>query len=307
MGEAVDLWIQILIAVMLLFVMTSMGLELSLADFRRVGQYPKAAGVGLIGQMIALPLVGIAYAHLMDLSPALAVGVVIITACPGGAPSNIFAYLAGANIPLSISLTAISSVLTVVTIPLWVNLGTRIFMGEGVDVQLPFARTFGQLLAVSILPISIGMLIRARKPEMAERIRPRLKPIVAVGFALATGLIVAAQWEVLVRDFAVAVTSAVVLVIIAIALAYALSRLARLDGPDSFTISIEVGLQNGVLATLIVTNLLQRPELLIFPGTYVLMSIFPVALWTLIYRTFANASSRSEDSLERAKAPHPGA
>jgi BASS family bile acid:Na+ symporter len=294
MGEFVDLWIRILVPVMLLFVMTSMGLELSLADFRRVAQYPKATAVGLVGQMMVLPLLGFAFASLLNLSPPLAVGVVIITACPGGAPSNIFAYLAGANIPLSVTMTALSSVLTVITIPLWVNLGLETFIGEAADLRLPFARTFGQLFAVSILPVSIGMVIRARYPDWATKMRPKLKPIVVVGFVVATALIVIAQWEVLVRDFAVAVRSALALVVLAIVIAFAMARAVRLDNRDSFTISIEVGLQNGALATMIITNLLQRPELLIFPGAYALLAIFPVGLWTLGFRSLAGTGPALE-------------
>jgi BASS family bile acid:Na+ symporter len=288
------LWIQLAVPVLLLVIMTSMGLELTPADFRRVVEMPRPVVVGLVGQLVLLPCLGIGLAEFAELSPELAVGVVIITACPGGAPSNIFSYLAGANIALSVTLTAFSSVATLFTIPLWVNFGLSHFMGDGQAFALPFGQTLGQLFVIAILPVGLGMLIRWRSPEKADRLRPRLRRAMAFLFAAAVALIVGTQWEVLRRDISVAIPASVALAIIALVVAFASSRATGLDRRDAFTVSIEVGLQNGALASMIAINLLERPDLVVFPGAYALLAFVPVALWTLAYRTVSARSGSSE-------------
>jgi len=284
MAPAGELWIQITVPLLLIVIMASMGLELALADFRRVVTMPKPVLVGLTGQLIGLPILGLAFAEWSGFPPALAVGVVIITACPGGAPSNIFTYLAGANIALSVSLTALSSVLTPITIPLWVNAGLERFQHDGADIRLPIAETFVQLVVLTLVPVGVGMLVRARRPELADRLRPGLRRIMAVLFLVAVALIVSLQWEVLVRDMTVAAPGALVLVILALGLAFFVATISGLERRDAFTISVEVGLQNGALGTMIAVNLLDRPDLVIFPGAYALLAFIPVGLWTISYR-----------------------
>ena len=286
-----DLWLQITVAVALILIMLSMGLELGIDDFRRIWSIPRPALVGLASQLLLLPCLGFAFARFSGLPPELAVGVVIITACPGGAPSNIFTYIAGANVALSVTLTAVSSMITIVTIPLWVNLGLEIFLGEHEELHLPALQTSARLLVITIIPVTLGMAVRARFGERVEPWRPRIKRVMTVLFFLAATVIVGQQWDVLKRDFVVAAGSALSLVLIALAVAFVVTRLFRLDRRDAFTISVEVGLQNGALATLIVVNLLERGELLIFPGAYAVLAMLPVALWTLLYRARSTISS----------------
>jgi BASS family bile acid:Na+ symporter len=277
-------WLQLVVPLLLIIIMISMGLELSVTDFTRIARMPRSVLVGLAGQLVLLPLLGLAFAGMTSMRPELAAGVVIITACPGGAPSNIFTYLAGANIALSITLTAVSSVLTIVTLPLWVSLGLELFVGDDAQVRLPLLPTIGQLMLITLLPVAAGMLLRARRPELTERWRPRVKQMMAVVLVAATSLIVWSQWEHISRDFAECARESLSLVVIALLCAYGFAKLMGLDGRDSFTISVEVGLQNGALAALIITNLLQRPDLLVLPGTYALLAFAPVAAWTFAYR-----------------------
>lgn len=277
-------WIQILVPTAILSIMTSMGLELTLDDFQRIMREPKAVTIGLVLQIVMLPLLGITFALLLGLRPELAIGVVIITACPGGAPSNVFSYLADANIALSITLTAMSSVITVVTIPLWINFGLRLFDGPQSDLRLPLLLTFAQLMGMTVIPVGLGMLIRARRPEHAERLRPHLKRAMAILFVGALVLILADQWETMLRDMPVAAPGATALVTLAITIGFVFAKLFGLDRRDAFTVSIEVGLQNGALATMIAVNLLKRPELVIFPGSYALLAFAPIGLWTIAYR-----------------------
>jgi BASS family bile acid:Na+ symporter len=281
-------WYDLLVPVALLGIMICMGMELVLADFKRVLEMPRATLVGLFGQMVILPTAGVAFAHWPGFSPEVAVGVVIITACPGGVTSNVFSYLARANIALSVTLTSISSILCFVTIPLWINLGIDLFAADiGVGpsaLRLPVGRTIVQLFVVTLLPVAIGMGIRARWTDFSDRVRVPLRRSMVIVMGAAIVSIVATEWETLAGDLETSAGAALVLVTGMLGLAFALARASRLDERDAFTISIEVGLQNGALATMIVLSLLARPELVVFPGTYVVLSLFPVAAWALIMR-----------------------
>lgn len=281
-------WYELAVPVILLLIMICMGMELVLADFRRVIKMPRATIVGLFGQMILLPATGIVLAHWPGLATEIVLGIVIITACPGGAPSNIFSYLARANIALSVTLTSLSSVLCFATIPLWINLGIELFGGGseagGAPVRLPLGRSIVQLFVVTLLPVAIGMGIRSRWPALADRIRVPLRRSMALLMAAAIVIIVASEWENVVDNLETSAGSALLLVSAMLGAAYALARSSGLDERDAFTISIEVGLQNAALATMIVVNLLGRPELLIFPGTYAVVSFVPVSAWTLAMR-----------------------
>ena len=281
-------WLDVAVPSILLVIMVCIGMELALADFRRVMEMPRAAVVGLLGQMLVLPATGLAFAHWPGFPSEIAIGIVIIAACPGGATSNIFSYLARANIALSITLTSLSSVLCFATIPLWINLAADLFGADmatgGAQLRLPLGATAAQLFVVTLLPVTIGMGIRARWPDWSERVRVPLRRSMAILMAVSILIIVGNEWESVVANLESAAGAALILVSGMLALAYAMALLARLDARDAFTISIEVGLQNGALATMIVVSILGRDELIVFPGTYAVLSFLPVSAWTLAMR-----------------------
>ena len=277
-------WWDLAVPVILLVIMVSMGMELALADFRRVLAMPRAAGVGFLGQMLLLPAVGLGFAHWPGFTPEIAIGIVIITACPGGATSNVFSYLARANLALSVTLTALSCAVCFATIPLWVDLAlARFGAGDG-PASLPLAATAARLFLVTLLPVAVGMGIRARWPGWAQRVRTPVRRSMAVLMGVALVAILASEWEAVVRDLETSAVAATSLVRGMLAAAWTLARASRLGPRDAFTISIEVGLQNGALATMIVVSLLERPELLVFPGAYAVLSFLPVTAWTLAMR-----------------------
>ena len=281
-----DAW-ALAVPVLLLVIMACMGMELQWADFRRVREVPRAALVGLLGQMVALPLVGLAISSWPGLSPTIAVGVLLLTACPGGSTSNIFSYLAGANVALSVTLTALSSTLCFFTIPFWLRVavdrfGTSLELGP--PGGLPVVPMIAQLFVVTLLPIAIGMAVRASWPEWSERVRLPLRRAATGLMAGAIVLIVGSEWSSVLEHFRSAAGLALTLVITTLASGYLASRAAGLELRDAFTLSIEIGLQNGALATMIIVSLLGQRELIVFPGTYAVLSLVPVALWTLWMR-----------------------
>lgn len=283
---------DVAVPLILLVIMVSMGMELSLDDFRRVVEMPRATAVGLAGQMGLLPLSALAFAHWPGFEPSIAMGIVIVAACPGGATSNLFSYLARANVALSVTLTTLSSTLCFVTIPFWIGLGLRLFLdpqggtSEGglAPIDLPAGRMVVQLFVLTLLPVAIGMGIRARFPEASDRVRVPLRRAMTALMAVALAFILAREWASVARDLREASAAALVLVTGMLGASWALARACRLDDRDAFTVSIEVGLQNGALATTVVVALLGRPELVVFPGAYAVLSFGPVVAWTWAMR-----------------------
>ena len=151
------------IPISIFLIMMGMGLSLVTNDFKRVVKYPKAVAIGLTNQLLFLPLVGFALATFMSLEPEYAVGVMLLVLCPGGTTSNLFTYLAKGDVALSVTMTAIASVITVFTIPIVLSFSLVYFMGAGSEFQLPVAKTMISLIALTILPVSIGMLIKRYK------------------------------------------------------------------------------------------------------------------------------------------------
>ncbi|MEB3289011.1 MAG: bile acid:sodium symporter family protein [Leptolyngbya sp.] len=254
-------------------VMVGMGLGLRVGDFKRVVVYPKPVMVGLVAQLVMLPLLGFLLATVLPLRPELAVGMVLLTACPGGPTSNLITYLARGNVALSISLTALSSGITVFTIPLVINLATGRFLGEAATLQLPFLTTVLQIAVITIIPVGLGMLVNHYRPRTAAQIERGVKwiSLFLLGVIIA-GLLIQQRASVL--DFFVQVGGLMLLLnLAAMGLGYGLARGAGLDDPSRTAITVEVGLQNGTLAIALASSplFLNQPALAIPAAIYSLL------------------------------------
>src|SRR5688500_10092662 len=150
-------------------IMLGMGLGLVLDDFRRVGRHPKAAVIALLCQLVLLPVICFGLVVAFGLVPELAVGMMLLAASPGGTTANLYSHLFGANVALNITLTAINSVLAVVTLPIVVNVSAGYFLTDGASLGLQFDKVL-QVFAIVLIPVAIGMLIRSRAPGLAERL-----------------------------------------------------------------------------------------------------------------------------------------
>lgn len=254
-------------------VMLGMGLGLTLEDFTRVLVYPKAIVIGLLAQLVMLPILGFVLASLFPLSPELAVGVVILAACPGGPTSNLVTYLARGRVALSITLTAISSLITVFTIPLVVNLATGTFLGETTGLQLPLLATVLQIAVIIVIPVAIGMALNHFLPQVAAQLERGVKllSLALLGLIIA-GLLV--QQRASVVGFFVQVgLVTLALNLAAMTLGYLIAQAAQLDRPSKTAITVEVGIQNGTLAIAIASapTLLNQPDLAIPAAIYSLL------------------------------------
>ncbi|MEL6556147.1 MAG: bile acid:sodium symporter family protein [Cyanobacteria bacterium J06621_11] len=257
----------------LFIIMLGMGLGLTVDDFKRIFLAPKAVVLGLIAQLILLPLVGFILAGIFSLSPELAVGVIILSACPGGATSNIVTYLAKGNVALSITLTAISSLITVFTIPLVVNLAMARFMSAGSMLQLPLLTTMLRIAVITLIPVSLGMLLHHQMPEFAARVERCVKWLSLFFLGLIIlGLLLKERNQV--ADFFLQVGWVTfTLMVITMSLGYALSVLASLDQRSATAITVEVGIQNGTLAIAIASapTFLNTPSMAIPAAIYSLL------------------------------------
>lgn len=160
---------QLVLPLALFVVMLGMGLSLVPADFRRVFEKPRAVAVGALGQLLFLPLVALGVIASLDLPPLFAVGLMVLAFAPGGTTSNAITYLVRGDLALSITLTAVTSLITPITIPLGTAWAMSRYLGESATVSLPVGSTIAILVAITLVPVSIGMVIRNKKPGLATR------------------------------------------------------------------------------------------------------------------------------------------
>ncbi|MEL6469468.1 MAG: bile acid:sodium symporter family protein [Cyanobacteria bacterium J06623_4] len=247
----------------LFVILLGMGLSLTIDDFRKILIEPKAVILGLLAQLVMVPVVGFALAFAFALPPEIAVGVVLLSACPGGATSNLLTYLAKGNVALSVTLTAFSSLVTVFSIPLVVNLALRLFLDEAADLQLPFLKTVTRLATIVILPLIIGMVVRAVAPRLAATIEKSVKWFSITFISLLVVLLIAQERETLQR-YAFSLSGVTLtLSVVTMALGFALSSWGQLDIPSRRSITIEVGIQSTSLAWTVASlpSLLNRPTM----------------------------------------------
>lgn len=257
----------------LFIIMLGMGLGLKLDDFKRIFVTPKAVIIGLIAQLIMLPVVGFILAIAFSLPPELAVGLMILSACPGGPTSNMVTYIAQGNVALSITLTAISSLVTVFTIPLVVNQAMQFFMGKAIALQLPFLKTVIQIAVITLIPVTLGMLLHYYAPKFATNVEKWVKWISLFFLALIiVGLLAKERANVLTFFLQVGwVTLA--LNVSTMILGYAIATIAKLDKFSARAITFEVGIQNGTLAIAIASGatFLNNPTMAIPAAIYSLI------------------------------------
>lgn len=271
-----------LIAPALLFLMTlGMGMTMTWQDVRRIVVYPKAITIGTINQMVVLPLVGFILVITFDVKPEIAVGVLLLTFCPGGVGSNVSTLLAKGDIALSISLTLISGCLIIFTLPLLTNASMVYFLGEELTQTLPVWNTALRLVLMVLLPVCLGMLIKHRWPTFTERAERWVK---FSGFVLLSVMIVAVmvkEYELVIEYSRQAGGIVTVLCVTTMAIGFGSARLFRLNRAQSTSICIEVGIQNTLLA-IVIAGLLDRTSLAIPAMIYVVISsimLFLVIAW----------------------------
>jgi len=245
--------IAVLVPAALALIMFGLGLSLTVDDFARVVRYPRAAAVGLGCQILVLPLLALGIAHLFALSPELAVGLMVLAASPGGAGANVLSYLGGGDVALNITLTAVNSVLSLLTMPLIVGMALRHFLGGDRGIAMQPAEVIGVIVVV-LVPVAIGMRIRARRPALADRMRRPAGALSALFLLFALASVIAQEGERLVDSARACGPAALALNLTSLAVGYGVTRLARLTPRQAVSISMEAGIHNIPLAMTIASN-----------------------------------------------------
>jgi BASS family bile acid:Na+ symporter len=282
-----------LLPAVLALIMFGLGLGLSVSDFRRVATYPRPVAFALVCQLVVLPAVCLGLVLAFDLSPALAVGMMLLAASPGGTMANIFSHLFGGDVALNVTLTAINSVIAVVTLPIVVNLSIDHFMaGADEALGLRFDKTL-QVFLVVLVPVAAGMLVRHRYPDFAER-STRVVKVTAV--AVLVGIIIAAVAAE--RQNVLGYLADVGLVVflfgaISLTVGYGATRLARGDHRQSVATCFEIGMHNTTLSMAIALSpsLLDSTRMAIPSAVYAVLMFVMALTAGLLLRRMAPADT----------------
>jgi BASS family bile acid:Na+ symporter len=242
-------------------VMIGLGLSLTLVDFKRIIVFPKAVTIGLIAQLVGLPAAAFGLSLLFGAPPAIAVGLVILAACPSGVTANAYTFASRADVPLCVTLSALTSVITVFTIPFFIDLALRMFYGEGQITQISPIGMLTSLMTFTLLPLVIGMVLRALFPEIAEAAVEPIRKVVLYLMMLVLLLGIISSYQDLLEHFATAGPLVVVMTLLTMGFGYGAAKFFGLPMPQVVTITFEVGVQNLALAFAITFNILQRPDL----------------------------------------------
>ena len=264
----------IILAIALIIIMFGMGLSLVKDDFIRLFQHPKAVIVGLVNQIVLLPVIAYVLIYLLNVETDIAIGIMILAACPGGPTSNLITYLAKGDIGLSISLTTVNSLITIFTIPFVIDFALTQFLEADEMVQINKLQTVVQIFVIVIIPVSLGMALKNAKPIFADKMNKPVKIASgAVLFLVIIGLVLKKK-EDLIPYLKQAGLTALALNITTMLVGLLTARIAKLNLTQSRTISIESGIQNGTMAIAIASGILMNDNYAIAPAVYSLIMFF---------------------------------
>jgi BASS family bile acid:Na+ symporter len=269
----------LLLPVALGIVMLGLGLSLTVADFARVVRYPKAVLVGLFAQTVVLVAGAYVIARLAALPPELAVGLMLLAASPGGATANIYSHLAHGDVALNITLTAINSLLALVTLPLIVDAALVHFLGQDQYVPPPTRKVI-EVAAIIVLPVLIGMALRAGLPKVAAALEKPIRLFAVLVLVAVIGAAIVAEWERLPGFIAAVGAACLAFNLLSMAVGYGLPRLLNLPRSQAIAISMEIGIHNGTLAIFIALTVLQNATMSVPAAVYSIIMFVTAGAFT---------------------------
>lgn len=276
----------------LAFIMFALGLKLSVADFRRVLTYPVAVGLGLVAQTVLLPLTAFGLAVAFDLVPETAVGLMILAACPGGVTAAMITELSRGDTCLSITLTACTSLLSFVTVPIIVGFSLQHFLGHATTIDFPVGQAIGGLFLITIVPVVAGLFINE-----AGRLRPAIAQTIGklatVVFLVIVFLTFFSEWPSITEHLSTIGPVILLLNVITMSTGALLGVVGRLPGEGRIALAVECGIQNSALGITVAVSLVSVSQLAVPSVIYAfLMNI--TALCLVVVRQLQ--ASRAVDS-----------
>ncbi|MCJ8319470.1 MAG: bile acid:sodium symporter family protein [Colwellia sp.] len=284
------------IPICIFLIMMGMGLSLAIDDFKRVVTYPKAVAIGLINQLLFLPIIGFILANIMPLEPEYAVGVMLLVLCPGGTTSNMFTHLAKGDVALSVTMTAVASLITVFSIPIVLNLSLVHFMGEGNEFNLPIIATMFSLMKLTIVPIVIGMIIKAYYPKVANGCQKYVSRFGILFLTLLMIFLTYIQQDIVISALIAAGPVSLLLNLSTMALGYYSSKWFGLTMAQRTSITIEVGLQNSTLSMFMALTLLANYKMSFTPAIYTLTMLFTAGVLVKFLRLKFHAVTKDDNN-----------
>lgn len=259
-------------------IMFGLGLSLTLADFARVVKYPKPVLIGLVCQILLLPFICFLIANGFGLAPALAVGLMLLAASPGGTTANLFSHLAHGDVALNITLTAVNSLIAILTMPLLVNLSLAYFMEADQAIPLQFAKVL-QVFAIVLVPVTLGMLVRRLTPAFAARMEKPMKLVAALFLAGTVILALVKDWQTVVEYAPLVGAAALLFNLLSLTLGYWVPRVLKIPKRQAIAIGMEIGIHNGTLAIALALSptLLNNSTMAIPAALYSLIMFFTAA------------------------------
>ena len=262
---------SIILAVAIMVIMMGMGLTLTIADFRRVAKNPKPVLLGLTNQIILLPLVALFLVYVFEPPAFIAVGMILLAACPGGTSSNLVTLLAKGDLALSVSMTAINSIITIVTIPFWVGYAYSTYLAEAANMASPTADIFKTLIVVLAIPLSIGMLTKNRAPQFAERMERPVRIASSIFLAVVILGLLVREIDLVKQYIGDTLGIVTALNVLTMGMGYGIAKTFGLNLKQGLTIAIESGIQNGTLTISLAVITLNQPDFAIIAAIYSLV------------------------------------
>ena len=265
--------LAVMLPVALGIIMLGLGLSLTIADFKRVVLYPKAVFIGLFCQMLILPVICFLIAKNFGLPPELAVGLMLLSASPGGPTANLYSHLAKGDVALNITLTAVNSLLTLFTLPFIVNLSLDYFMESGQVVPMQFKKIL-EVFAIVLVPVTLGMLIKSKNPSLSVRLDKPVRILSAVFLILIIAAAVIKEKQNVATYFEQVGIAALIFNILSMAAGYFIPLMFKLHKKQAIAIGMEIGIHNGTLAIYIALTVLANSAMSIPPAIYSLIMFF---------------------------------
>lgn len=281
--------IDILINGVLALIMFGLGLSLTIQDFVRVLILPKAIITGLATQIFIIPLIAFGIALLSGLSPEHQVGIVLVSTCASGASSNLITHMVRGDVALAISMTTLNSIITLLTLPFVVSMALILFMGESTRITLPIAATMLQIFVVAIIPASAGILVRRINMRFATAMERPLKFILPLILFTVFGFLVFLDKDqggsgITVKETFRLFPFMLLLNALAMVAGFYIAKVMRLNFQTQYTIAIEVGLHNTVLALLVAGTILKSPEMEQPALVYGMFTFLSAVLFVVVFK-----------------------
>lgn len=257
-------------------IMLGLGLSLTTEDFKRVVKYPRAMLVGLFCQMIFLPFLCWVICILMKLPQELAVGLMLLSAAPGGAVANLYSHLSNGDVALNVTLTAVNCVLSLFTLPFIVNLSLEYFMNDGQFIPIQFKKVI-EVFSIVLLPVLIGMIINQKLPSVSKKLDKPVKIASALILALVIIAVVVKEKDNMASYFQQVGVAALIFNVVSMSVGYFLPRMLKVTQKQAIAIGMEIGIHNGTLAIFIALNVLLNETMAIPAAIYSLIMFFTAA------------------------------